>query len=111
MAGAIVGAQDKPKRIYLSPKSNITTAQISEGFAKYCSNVVVTQNEDKPDYVLEAADDVQPLALYADEPTNRDGGVLLTTHPQKCATLVSTNAIESMRRSGRVVECGGLENR
>ena len=29
----------------------------------------------------------------------------------KCATLVSTSAIESLRRSGRVVECGGLENR
>src|SRR6266446_5271320 len=29
----------------------------------------------------------------------------------ECATLVSTSAIESLRRSGRVVECGGLENR
>jgi hypothetical protein len=29
----------------------------------------------------------------------------------KCATLVYTSTIESMRRSGRVVKCGGLENR
>jgi hypothetical protein len=29
----------------------------------------------------------------------------------KCATLVSSSAIESLRRSGRVVKCGGLENR
>jgi hypothetical protein len=28
----------------------------------------------------------------------------------ECATLVPTSAIESTWRSGRVVECGGLEN-
>jgi hypothetical protein len=47
------------------------------------------------------------LALYADE---SDGDVL-TTYAQKCATLVTTSAVESMWRSGRVVECRGLENR
>jgi hypothetical protein len=78
--------------------------------------VVVTQNEDKADYILEGAE-----TQSAGEDTtynhwhftlmNRDGDVLLTTHPQKCATLVATSAVESMWRSGRVVECRGLENR
>jgi hypothetical protein len=48
----------KQKRIFLSPKSNITTAQIAEGFPKNCPNVVITQNEQKADYVLEAAETV-----------------------------------------------------
>jgi hypothetical protein len=29
----------------------------------------------------------------------------------ECATHVSTSVIESLRRSGRVAKCGGLENR
>jgi hypothetical protein len=87
MVGAIAGAQDKPTRIYLSPKSNITTAQISEGFAKSCPNVVVTQNAEKADYILEAAE-----TQSASEGTtynhwhftlmNRDGDILLATHPE-----------------------------
>ena len=44
--------QPEPKRIILSPKSNISTAQIAEGFAKYCPNVVLTQNDAKADYIL-----------------------------------------------------------
>jgi hypothetical protein len=68
--------QNEPKQIFLSPKSNITTAEIAEGFAKYCPNVVLTQ----ADYVLEAAETVR-----ADEGTtyhkwhftlmNKDGDV------------------------------------
>jgi hypothetical protein len=87
MVGAFAVAQDKPTRIYLSPKSNITTAQVSEGFAKNCPNVVVTQNEEKADYILEAAE-----TQSADEGTtynhwhftlmNRDGDVLMSTHPE-----------------------------
>jgi len=72
----------KATRIFLSPKSNITTAQVSEGFAKACPNIVVTQNEEKADYILEAAE-----TASANEGTtyhqwhftlmNRDGDVLL----------------------------------
>jgi hypothetical protein len=79
-------AQDT-KRIYLSSKSNITTAQVAEGFAKYCPNVVLTQNDTKADFILEAAETVR-----ADEGTtysrwhftlmNKDGDVLMTTHPE-----------------------------
>ena len=79
--------QQNTKRIYLSPKSNITTAQVSDGFTKYCPNVVVTQNESKADYVLEAAE-----TTSVDEGTtykhwhftlmNADGDVLMTTHPE-----------------------------
>jgi hypothetical protein len=75
------------KRIFLSEKSNVTTAEIAEGFSKYCPNVVLTQNEAKADYVLEAAEKVS-----ADEGTtsrnwhftlmNHDGDVLMTTHPE-----------------------------
>lgn len=79
--------QPEPKRIILSPKSNISTAQIAEGFAKYCPNVVLTQNDAKADYILEAAETVS-----ADDGTtynrwhftlmNKDGDVLMTTHPE-----------------------------
>src|ERR1700719_2956613 len=48
--------QDNTKRIFLSPKSSISTSEIAEGFAKNCPNVVLTQNESKADYVLEAAE-------------------------------------------------------
>jgi len=79
--------QQNAKRIFLSPKSNITTAQVSEGFSKYCPNVVLTQNDAKADYILEAAESVS-----ADEGTtynhwhftlmDKDGDVLMTTHPE-----------------------------
>jgi hypothetical protein len=79
--------QQTTKRIFLSPKSNITTAQVAEGFAKYCPNVVLTQNDAKADYILEAAETVS-----SDEGTssshwhftlmNKDGDILLTTHPE-----------------------------
>jgi len=85
--GAALVAQQNTKRIFLSPKSNISTAQIAEGFSKYCPNVVLTQNDAKADYILEAAETVS-----ADEGTtynhwhftlmNKDGDVLMTTHPE-----------------------------
>jgi hypothetical protein len=37
------------KRVILSPKSNLDAASVSEGFAKYCPNVVVTENDAKAD--------------------------------------------------------------
>lgn len=87
ICGAVTIAQQNTKRVFLSPKSNVTTAQVAEGFAKYCPNVVVTQNEEKADYVLEAGE-----TTYMDEGTsyprwhltlfNRDGDVLVTTHPE-----------------------------
>jgi hypothetical protein len=74
-------------RIFLTPKSNITTAEMAEGFSKYCPNVVLTQNQDKADYLLEAAETVS-----VDEGTtykrwhftlmNADGDVLMATHPE-----------------------------
>jgi hypothetical protein len=39
-------AQNPQKRIFLTSKSNITTAEVAEGFSKYCPNVVLTQNQD-----------------------------------------------------------------
>ena len=56
-AAALV-AQQNQKRIFLSPKSNITTAEVAEGFSKYCPYIVLTQNEAKADYVLEAAETI-----------------------------------------------------
>jgi hypothetical protein len=87
VAASEVVAQSSPKRIFLSPKSNITTSEIAEGFAKNCPNVVLTQNDAKADHILEAAETVT-----ADEGKtydkwhftlmNRDGDVLMTTHPE-----------------------------
>lgn len=50
--------QANQKRIFLSPKSDITTAEIAEGFAKYCPDVAITQDAAKADYVLQAAETV-----------------------------------------------------
>lgn len=76
------------KRVMLSPKSNLDTASVSEGFSKYCPNVVVTENEAKADYVLEAVN----KTTYSDGDSsshwhftlmNKDGDVLMTTHPEQ----------------------------
>jgi hypothetical protein len=76
------------KRVMLSPKSNLDTASVSEGFAKYCPNVVVTENEAKADYVLKAVN----KTTYSDGDSashwhftlmNKDGDVLMTTHPEQ----------------------------
>src|ERR1700691_3523506 len=76
------------KRVMLSPKSNLDTASVSEGFAKYCPNVVVTENEAKADYVLEAVN----KTTYSDGDSashwhftlmTKDGDVWMTTHPEK----------------------------
>jgi hypothetical protein len=76
------------KRIVLSPKSNISTAEVSEGFAKYCSNVVVTENQAKADYVLEAAEtskliDGTAYRHWHFTLMNKDGDVLMTTEPER----------------------------
>ncbi|MGB8582949.1 MAG: hypothetical protein WCD47_19175 [Candidatus Sulfotelmatobacter sp.] len=42
------GQTPTTKRVILSPKSNLDTASVSEGFAKYCPNVVVTETTPKP---------------------------------------------------------------
>ena len=96
-----MSAQQSTKRIFLSPKSNISTAEIADGFAKSCPNVVLTENESKADYVLEAAETVS-----ADEGTtsrhwhltlmNRDGDVLMTTHPEKHFTHRYKHHFESV---------------
>ena len=75
------------KYIVLSPKSNLDTATIAEGFAKSCPNVVVTENQSKADYVLEASN----RETYSEGNSHSrwhftlmsvDGDVLITTHPE-----------------------------
>ena len=65
------------KYVVLAPKSTIEMATVSEGFAKYCPNVVVTENASKADYVLEAwkSQGLWHLALL-----NKDGDLLMATH-------------------------------
>ncbi len=87
VVAATMFAQQNPKRIYLSPKSNITTAEVSDGFTKYCPNVVLTQNEAKADYVLEAAEttsasDGTTYRHWHFTLMNAEGDVLMTTHPE-----------------------------
>ena len=83
----LIGQTSTTKRVILSPKSNLDTASVSEGFAKYCPNVVVTENEAKADYVLEASS----KTTYSEGDSyshwhftllNKDGDVLMTTHPE-----------------------------
>lgn len=75
------------KRVILSPKSNLDTASVSEGFAKYCPNVVVTENDAKADYVLEASSkttylDGDSYSHWHFTLLNKNGDVLMTTHPE-----------------------------
>lgn len=79
-------AQQAAKHVFLSPKSNITTSQVSEGFSKHCANVVITTDETKADYVLEAAN-AEKFSNGTSSPRwhftlfNASGDVVLTTHP------------------------------
>lgn len=84
----VLGQAPATKRVMLSPKSNIDTASVSEGFAQNCPNVVVTENESKADYILEASN----KTTYSDGDSyshwhftllNREGDVLMTTHPER----------------------------
>jgi hypothetical protein len=83
----VLGQVSATKHVILSPKSNLDTASVSDGFAKYCPNVVVTENESKADYVLEASS----KTTYSEGNSqshwhftllNKDGDVLVTTHPE-----------------------------
>jgi hypothetical protein len=81
------GQASTTKHVVLSPKSNVDTASVAEGFAKYCPNVLVTENESKADFVLEASG----KTTYSDGDSStqwhftllsKDGDVLMTTHPE-----------------------------
>lgn len=83
----VQGQAPVTKYVILSPKSNVDTASVADGFAKSCPNVVVTENESKADYVLEASN----KTTYSDGDSyshwhftlfNKDGDVLMTTHPE-----------------------------
>jgi hypothetical protein len=81
-----LSAQDT-KRLILSPKSNIDTSEIAEGFHKYCPNVLVTEDQTKADYVLEAAevttfDKGDSTRRWHFTLLSKDGDVLFTTHPK-----------------------------
>lgn len=81
------GQELPSKHVILSPKSNLDTASVAEGFAKYCPNVVVTENEAKADYVLEAVEktvvqDGDSSRKWHFTLLNKDGDVLMTTHPK-----------------------------
>ena len=43
----LIGQTRRPRVAILSTKVNLDTASVSEGFAKYCPNVVVTENENE----------------------------------------------------------------
>jgi hypothetical protein len=84
----VLGQTPATKYVRISPKSNLDTASVSDGFAKYCPNVVVTENEAKAEYVLEAVNQT----TYSDGDSeshwhftlmSKDGDVLTTTHPER----------------------------
>ncbi|MFZ0320355.1 MAG: hypothetical protein WAL56_14625 [Candidatus Sulfotelmatobacter sp.] len=83
----VLGQASATKHVILSPKSNLDTASVSEGFAKYCLNVAVTENEARADYVLEASSrtdysDGDSYSRWHFTLLNKDGDVLMTTHPE-----------------------------
>src|SRR6267154_326817 len=47
-------AQDVPKRIAMTDKSDVSTADILKGLQKNCSNISITSDVTKSDYTLEA---------------------------------------------------------
>lgn len=74
-------------RVSLSSKSNISTAEIANGFAKYCPSVVVTSNPDNASYVLEAskvvgADEGTTYSQWHFALMSKDGDILLATKPE-----------------------------
>lgn len=96
-----LGQTSPTKHVILSPKSNLDTATVSEGFAKYCPNVVVTENEANADYVLEASS----KTTYSDGDSyshwhftllNKEGDVLMTTHPERHFTHKFKHHFESV---------------
>ena len=83
----VLGQDWAVKHVILSPKSNLDTASVSEGFAKYCPNVVVTENPSKADYLLEASSkttysDGDSYSRWHFTLLSKDGDVLMTTHPE-----------------------------
>ena len=89
------------KHVILSPKSNLDTASVSEGFAKYCPNVVVTENEAKADYVLEASSKTtfsegDSFSHWHFTLLSKDGDVLMTTHPERHFTHKFKHHFESV---------------
>jgi hypothetical protein len=97
----VLGQTLATKHVILSPKSNLDTASVAEGFAKYCPNVMVTENEAKADYVLEASS----KTTYSDGDSyshwhftllNKDGDVLMTTHPERHFTHRFKHHFESV---------------
>jgi|tagenome__1003787_1003787.scaffolds.fasta_scaffold18590509_1 hypothetical protein len=72
------------KYVVLSPKSNIDMAIISQGFAKSCPNVVITENAPKADYILEAKRTTDSQGdshiLWHFALLNKDGNLLMATH-------------------------------
>jgi hypothetical protein len=87
LTATVLLAQKVPKRIFLSPKSNITTAEVAEGFSKYCPNIIMTQNQDKAEYLLEASETVGAINGTTNRTwhfalMNPDGDVLMTTQPE-----------------------------
>ncbi len=98
---SLSGQAPATKHVILSPKSNLDTATVSEGFAKYCPNVVVTENETKADYVLEASS----KTTYSDGDSyshwhftllSKDGDVLIATHPEAHFTHKFKHHFESV---------------
>lgn len=87
LTGVVVAEAPATKKVILSPKSNLDTATVSEGFAKYCPNVAITENETKADYVLEASSkttytDGNSSSHWHFTLLSKEGDVLMTTHPE-----------------------------
>jgi hypothetical protein len=88
LLASLAFAQQNVKRVFLSPKSNIATGEISEGFSKYCPNVVLTQHEEKADYLLEAFKDRKTVSGTSNRRwyltlMNLDGDILVATTNSK----------------------------
>jgi hypothetical protein len=97
----VLGESPATKRIILSPKSNLDTATVSEGLAQNCPNVVVTENESKADYVLEASSTTKAVDGTSHSEwhftlLNKEGDVLVTTHPEKHFTHRFKHHFESV---------------
>jgi len=77
--------------VVLSPKSNVGAAIISEGLAKFCPSVVLTDDSSKANYVLEASK-TMAQSLWHFALLNKDGDLLMATH----YTHSSKNHFESV---------------
>lgn len=91
-----VAAQETPKTIALTDKSNVAAKDILKSLRKDCPNVSITSDATKNDYALEALETVQ------DQPNGRGLNTFtLTLYDHDGKTMRSSTSTDSLGGTGK----------